>query len=399
MSEERWAWMRRETPTLKKRAYMNTGFSGPMTTGVAEAMQRRIQLELEDGPTTRHVLDDGRETRTRLQEQFAKVFGADPEEVALTTSTGMGVAIVMAGLELEAGDQILTSSVEHGSGAVPLYHARELHGAEVGFVPIGAQDSDGEIVERFASAINAKTRVVMLSEVSYSTGHLLPIPAIAEMAHRVGACLVIDGAQTGGHIPLDVRAIGADAYAIPVQKWLCGPRGLGALYVCPDWLPKVRPSLVDGSYAAEWDLSGTFQPKEDVPGKFQMSAVPPVLAAGAEVALQQYLDSGPQAVFDRVRELNRIAERRFEAIDRVNVESPQHESGRTGLFCFSVAGMDATELVPWLQTEHQVVVRSVREFNYVRLSLHVFNTEDDIERVAAGVEEAIREGIPEAATA
>jgi L-cysteine/cystine lyase len=396
MSAERWAWMRAETPVLASRAYLNTGFSGPMTNAVASAMERRIRLELADGPTTRHVLDDARETRARLQAQFAQVFGADPEEVALTSSTGMGVSIVMAGLELGRGDRILTSSVEHGSGAVPLYHARELHGAEVEFVAVGANDSDGEIVERFASAIDERTRVVMLSEIAYSTGQLLPIPAIAEVAHRVGACVVIDGAQTGGHIPLDVRAMGADAYAIPVQKWFCGPRGLGALYVCPDWLPRVTPSLVDVSHAEEWDLLGAFTPKRDVAGKFQLSATPPVLAAGAEVALQQYLDSGPLAVFERVRELNRIAERRFDRIDGVTVESPRSEAARTGLFCFSAAGLDATELAPYLQAEHGVVTRAVREFNFIRLSLHVFNTEADIERAAVGVEQALREGIPAA---
>jgi L-cysteine/cystine lyase len=394
MSAERWAWWREQTPALKNLAYVNTGFTGLLSNDVAEAMHRRIEFELAEGWTTQAVMDDGRQTRERLTELFAQVFGADAHEVALTTSTSLGVSSVIAAFELSDGDRLLTSSVEHGAGAIPLYHSRLVDNTEVEFIPVSATDSHGEIAERFISAINERTKVVGLSEISFSTGQRLPIKPIVEAAHGVGAIVVIDGAQTGGHIPIDVRESGVDAYAIPAQKWLCGPRGVGALYVSPEALPRLQPVLVDMSYADEWDLEGTFFPKQDVAGKFQFAAVPPILAAGTVPAIEQYFESGPQAIWDQVRALTELAEHRFEQIDGVTIHSPRTAASRTGLFCFRAEGIVSTDLPAYLQSEHGVVCRAVRQEDVVRLSLHTFNNEDDIERVARGVEQALRDGVP-----
>jgi len=397
MTDDRWTWWRSQTPALERRAYMNTGFTGPMSRGVAEAMERRLAFEVAEGPTTHEVLVEGRAIRERLSALYAQVFGGvGPEEVAITSSTTIGVSIGVNGLDLQPGDRLLTSGVEHVGGAVPLYRAREQYGAEVEFIAVSPDDSHGDIAERFVSAIDERTRVVLLSEISYSTGQLLPVDPIVEAAHRVGAIVVIDGAQTGGHIPIDVRASGVDVYAIPAQKWLCGPRGVGAVYVSPEAIDRVQPLIVDGSYAASWDLEGNFAPKEDVAGKYQTSAVSPVLSAGTIVAIEQYLESGPQAVWDRVRDLTKLAEQRFDQIEGVTVTSPRTEQGRSGLFCFRAGDIPSADLPPYLQSEHGVVCRSVREQNVVRLSLHGFNNEDDIERVAQGVEQGLRDGVPPA---
>jgi L-cysteine/cystine lyase len=339
-------------------------------------------------------MDAAREAKEHLRGLLARVLGAEPSEVAITSSTGVGVSTALAGLNLRSGDRILTTSVEHGSGVVPLYHAGAMSEVGVEFVPIGPDDPHGAIVERFISLIDERTCAVMLSEISFATGQLLPVKAITEAAHRVGAVVVIDGAQTAGHVPIDVHDLGIDAYAVPAQKWLCGPRGIGALYVSPEALPRIAPSIVDVSLAEEWDLAGTFTPKGDVPGKYELAAVPPVLVAGAIQATEAYLESGAEAVFDRVRELNRAAEARFATIEGVTIESPRNEESRTGLFCFATEGIDAADLAPWLQREHDVVCRAVRERNVTRLSLHVFNTDADIERAAVGVEAALRDGIP-----
>lgn len=393
MTAERWAELRADIPALERYAYLNTGFAPPPSRSMTAAVQARLDLELQHGSTTRLAMDEARERKEHLRGLFAQVLGADPAEVAITSSTGVGVSTALAGLALRAGDKILTTSVEHGSGVVPLYHAGAMSEVAVEFVPIAPDDSHGTIVERFTSMLDERTCAVMLSEISFATGQLLPVRAITEAAHRVGAVVVIDGAQTAGHVPLDVHELGIDAYAIPAQKWLCGPRGIGALYVSPEALPRIASSIVDVTLAEEWDLAGTFAPKGDVPGKFELAAVPPVLVAGAIQATEACLESGPEAVFDRVRELNRAAEARFATIEGVTIESPRNDESRTGLFCFGTKGIDAADLGPWLQREHDVVCRAVRERNVTRLSLHVFNTEGDIERAAVGVEAALRDGI------
>ena len=172
--------------------------------------------------------------------------------------------------------------------------------------------------------------------------------------------MLVDGAQTAGHIPIDVRASGVDFYAIPSHKWLCGPDGLGALYVREDLIPLVAPTKVSGRAAAEYDLEGGFEPEREKITKYELTTTATALIAGTIEAAEWYLESGPEAVFERTRELNRYADERFSRIDGVEVVSPHHDATRTGLFCFTVDGVEAADVNAFLQQEGRVVCRSGR---------------------------------------
>ncbi len=395
----RWLEWREQTPALREYAYMNSGFAGPERIAVHAAMRRRFDLELLHCSTTRRALDDRYELADRYRTVMGRVVGgATPEEIAITGNTSEGINIVVNGLGLGAGDCVVTTGVEHGSGIVPAYYQRERHGCELAIVPIDAQDSLGQQLESFVAALDAAERpikLVILSEISYSTGQLLPLDAIVKETHRRGGYVLVDGAQTAGHIPIDVRESGVDFYAIPSHKWLCGPDGMGALYVREDLIPLVAPTKVSGRAAAEYDLEGGFEPEREKITKYELTTTATALIAGTIEAAQWFLDSGPEAVFEQVRSLNRYAEQRFGRIEGVSVVSPHRDATRTGLFCFEVDGLEAADVNAFLQQEGRVVCRSVAQFNSVRLSLHAFNTEAEIDRAAEVVERAILEGIPD----
>ena len=395
MSEERWAWLRQQTPVLREYAYLNTGWSGPLSAPVVEAMRRWLELELDHGPTTRRVMADRIELGGRMREVTAQLLGADADEIAITGNTTEGLNIVTNGLDLGPGDGVVTTSVEHSSGIVPAYYLRERRGVELEIVAVAAEDTPGAIVERFATALGERARLVIISEISYSTGQLLPLAEIVQAAHRVGALVLVDGAQTAGHIPIDVHASGVDCYAIPSHKWLCGPDGLGALYIRRDLIPEIEPAKVAGRAAASYDLEGHFEPQREQITKYELTTVSGALIAGTVAATEQHLASGARAVFDRVLELCRYAERRFDRIEQVAVTSPRSDETRSGLFCFRVEGEEASRVSAYLQREAKVVCRAVREYDSVRLSLHAFNTEAELELAAETVERAIADGIPD----
>ena len=395
----RWSAWREQTPALREYAYMNSGFSGPSRLAVHEAVRRRLDLELAHGATTRRALDDRQELVTAYRDTMGRVLGgASPGEIAVTGNTTEGINIVVNGLGLGPGDCVVTTSVEHGSGIVPAYVQRERRGCELVIVPLDAQDSAREVTEAIIAALErarGRLALVILSEIAYSTGQLLPLGAIVEETHRRGGLVLVDGAQTAGHLPIDVRASDVDFYAIPSHKWLCGPEGLGALYVREDLIPRVEPVKVAGRAAVSYDFAGSFEPERGLITKYELTTTPTALIAGTTEAAQWFLDSGPAAVFERATSLSRYAQDRFERVDGVRVLSPRDDATRTGLFCFTVDGLDAAQVNAWLQHESRVVCRSVAQFNSVRLSLHAFNTRADIDRAASSVERAIREGIPD----
>ena len=396
---KRWIEWREQTPALREYAYMNSGFAGPERIAVHAAMRRRLDLELLHGSTSRHALDDRYELADRYRTVMGQlVGGASPDEIAITGNTSEGINIVVNGLNMQSGECLITTAVEHGSGIVPAYYQRERNACELVIVPIDSQDSLGEAMESFAGALagaGGDVKLVILSEISYSTGQLLPLNAIVEETHRRGGLVLVDGAQTAGHIPIDVRESGVDFYAFPSHKWLCGPDGLGALYVREDLIPLVAPTKVSGRAAAEYDLEGGFEPEREKITKYELTTTATALIAGTIEAAEWYLDSGPEAVFERARALNRYADQRFGRIEGVTVVSPHQDATRTGLFCFTVDGLEAADVNAFLQQEAKVVCRSVAQFNSVRLSLHAFNTELDVDRAAETVERAILEGIPD----
>jgi L-cysteine/cystine lyase len=392
----RWQWHRENTPALRDFVYLNCGWSGPMTTQVADAMRAFLDLELALGPTTKEVYEQRLALKDQYRELMAGVIGADPSEIAIAENTTEGLNIVLNGLEFRAGERIVTTGVEHASGIVPAYYLRDRRGADLRIVPLEGSDSPGEVLEKLEAAIGDGARMVILSEISYSTGQLLPLAGIVELAHRRGAQVLVDGAQTAGHLPLHVHESGVDYYAFTAHKWLCGPDGIGALYVREDLIPALEPAKVSGRAAIAYDDVGNFEPQRMLITKFELTTVSAVVIAGAVVAAAQYLESGPEAVFERATALNRYAEKRLSGLPGVAVVSPRSDDTRTGLFAFRLDGLDAGRVSSYLQQRWRIVCRSVPSQQAVRLSLHVYNDESDVDRVSEAVECLLREGMEDA---
>ena len=223
--------IREQIPATKNAVYLNSGWSGPSPRSVVEAIKTRLDYESEEGPTTRPVFESGKAIQAHAKESVASLLNVTPEEILMTQCTTDGLNVVLNGLPWEEGDEVITFGLEHPSVLIPAYHLKSSRGVLVNPLPLNPSDSKEDIINRVLNAITSKTRMLFLSHIQYTCGLKMPVRELRELTKSRGIWMLIDGAQTAGHITLDMRELDCDFYAIPGQKWLLGPDGVGALYI------------------------------------------------------------------------------------------------------------------------------------------------------------------------
>ena len=381
--------IRSQIPVLAHAAYMNTGWSGPPPRRVAQAMKDRIDLELEEGPVSIEVLEAGRAIQAQAREAAARIFNATVDEVMVTRNTTEGLNIVLSGLDWKEGEEIIICDMEHGSVIAPAQLIAQRYGLTVKVVGLDYQDSGETIATKIESAFTPKTRMVFISHILYATGRRMPAEEIGKLARDRGVLFMLDGAQTGGHIQLDMAGSGFDFYSIPGQKWLLGYEGSGALFIRREHLERVHPAHTGGRGIARPADAHNFQPVADTMEKFLGGSVSvPVQAAFLE-ATKFIEEIGMANIESRNLDLADSAKAKLSEIPGVTVTSPSERSDSSGLVSFAVAGQEPISVVERLWQNHRLVVRQVGYPAGTRASIHFFNTEEEIDLLVGGVRELL----------
>jgi L-cysteine/cystine lyase len=344
-------------PVLERVAYLNAGTFGPLAQETIDAMATQAATELERGRGGKQYFDTLIDMRTRVRGVFAELLGTQPDNIALTASTTMGCQIVLSGLRLEPGDEIVTTDEEHFGLLGPLH----VSGARVRVAATRGRSRE-EVLAGLLAEVGPRTRLIALSHVSWVTGSLLPIEAVKS---ETGLPVLVDGAQSVGAIPVHVGD--ADFYTVSGQKWLCGPDATGALYVRDP--ESIRVALPTYWSRDAHDPDGTFEPRAGA-GRFDTGPIPVPSLAGLETALRiapasRFDDA--RAATDRCREL---------LAGRFDVMTPP---GDATLVTFQPEG-DAAETVVRLY-EAGVIVRDIPDTGWVRVSCGYWTSEEHLDRL------------------
>ncbi len=366
--------LREQIPVCKKLVYVNTGWSGPSPLAVTTAIKDRLEYEMEDGPTTPEVLASGKEIQVKAREAVAGLLNAIPEEICLTQNTTAGLNIVMNGLQWSEGDEIITCDLEHSSVLTPGYFRQHRHGAVLKVLHIATNEEKDSIVEKFRAALTERTKLIFISHIQYSSGLRMPVKEIREMTKDRGVLMLLDGAQTAGQIPLDVKELDCDFYSIPAQKWLLGPEGAGALYIRRELIPEVEPTAVSSKASLVHDDPYEFEANTDSIDKFLLTSSSYALIAGFTEAIKFINDVGVRDIERRNIYLASHLKYHLQQMPYVKILSPLRGSLSSGLVSFSIDGVDPKEFVAELWERHQIVARPVGYPPCVRVSLHFFNT-------------------------
>jgi selenocysteine lyase/cysteine desulfurase len=352
--------LRGEFPVLDRIAYLNAGTNGPVPRAAAEAAEEAVRMQSEGGRGDKAFFAQVLRGLEELRGRVSALAGCDPGELALTGSTTDGVNAVLGALDLGAEDEVLTSDEEHPGVLAPLAAARERRGVRVRAAP----------VESLAREVRAETRLVVCSHVSWMTGRVVDAAAIA----ATGAPLLLDGAQGLGAVPTDVRALGCDFYAASGQKWLCGPNGLGYLYVRRERIAALPPPWPGYSCLEAPDRPLDFELRQDA-RRFDIGLPPAHQTAWALAALDTLERPSIERVQERAAELaERLAER---LAGRGATVAPR---GRSTLVSWEDA--DPPAAVTRLRGKG-IVVRDLPRSRWVRASVGGWTSESDLERLLA----------------
>jgi len=379
--------IRSQIPVLAHTAYLNTGWSGPPPARVAQAMKNRIDQELEQGPIMPEVLAAGKEIQAQAREAAARIFNANVEEVLVTRNTTEGLNIVLSGLDWNQGDEIIICDMEHGSVIAPTQLIGQRYGVGVKVVDLEMLDSREAILSKIEAAFTPKTRMVFISHILYATGRRMPAEELRMLTKDKGILLMLDGAQTGGHIELDMASLGFDFYSIPGQKWILGYEGSGALFIRREHLERIHPAHTGGRGVSSPADAHNFQPVTDSMEKFLGGSVSvPVQVAFLE-ATKFIEEVGIKNIEERNLDLAESAKAKLAEVPGVTVHSPLERRDSSGLVSFSIAGQEPVPIVEKLWENYRLVVRQVGYPAGVRASLHFFNTEEEVDLLVGGVRE------------
>lgn len=361
--------------------YCNTGTLGACPADVMNVYIDRLNALEEDLPEWPYFKAGGEpltgyQPMEDIRARVGRFINADYDEIALTQNATMGMSFIANGLELEAGDEVITTDQEHtgGVGSWRLRAARD--GIVVKELPLdSALDGGPEAVIRmYEEAITPRTKVMMCSHITSLFGIVMPAKALCDLAAEHGILSVVDGAQAIGQVPVDVKALGCDAYVASPHKWLMAPKGTGFMYVRRD-LPQTIWGTLAGSNFDNWE-SGAFRFMQ-----FGTGSVPIVHGMIAAFDFVDTMGVGRISHWDL--ELNRHLREGLESMPHAFISSPTHPGFAAAITSFGVEGVSPRDLQNafW---EQKIRVRAQRDDVGVRFCCHLYVDHDDIDR-ALGV--------------
>ena len=350
------AGLRAEFPVFEQFAYLNAGTCGPLPAASVQAVTDVLAQAAADGRSQTYftgMLD----TRGRLRDAYAQLLGAASEDVALTTSTSEGIVRVLAALELQPGDEVLTSDEEHPGLQGPVAAARTQRGITIRVVPFA----------QIADAVGPDTKLVACSHVSWVNGCV-----VQDLSGVGDVPVLLDGAQGIGAIATDVSSLRCAFYAGSGQKWLCGPVGSGMLWVSPDWNERVPASGPTYLNLAEPSAGLDAVPHAGA-ARHDTSAQSLETTAAALAALGVLSDAGWAEVHEQAAAL------------AGSLADALAERGR------EVAPRDRTTLVSWKDddpaatrvklAQDGVIIRDLPGTGLLRASVGAWNDASDVDRL------------------
>ncbi len=369
---------------------LNNGFTCPTPRVVLESVWRYMEIINMLPFHYQRMIQKNIQT---IRRRMAAEFGCDLEELALTRGASESLQIAQNGLDLEAGDEVITTEQDYPRMLTTWDQRKRRDGIKVTRFQFPVPTTQDDLYQRFENAISPRTKVFHFCHITNLTAQMFPVKRLARLARSKGIFTIVDGAHALGHFPFKLRDLECDAYGVSLHKWLLAPIGNGCLYMRKESIPKF------------WPLQAAPARQVDDIRKFEAIGTHPwAIRAALGEALAFHQAIGAERKAARMRYLTLRWANALKKYPRVKVLSNLGEPPETwGVAAVYIDGIDVRDLARFLMDKYRVIVVPLTggvppnaRFDYqaIRVSPNVYTTLEEIDTFVMAMEDAIKNGVP-----
>jgi isopenicillin-N epimerase len=370
---------------------LNNGFTCPMPRVALESVGRYMDM-INMLPVHYQGMVAG--NVQTIRRRMAMEFGCDPEEMALTRGASESLQIVQNGIDLKAGDEVITTEQDYPRMLTTWDQRMRRDGIKVTRLQFPVPATQDFLYNMFEKAISPHTKVFHFCHITNLTAQLFPVKRLSRLARSKGIVTIVDGAHALGHFPFKLRDLECDAYGVSLHKWLLAPLGNGCLYVRREMIPRF------------WPLQAAPEQQDSDIRKFESIGTHPWAiraALGESLAFHQAIGAERKAA--RLRYLTLRWANALKSQPRVKILSELSEPAQCwGVAAVNIEGIDVRQLARFLMDKYRIVVvplvggappNSVFDYQALRVSPNVYTTLEEIDTFVEAMEDAIKSGVPE----
>ena len=378
--EDYWAEVRTAFTVDRNIINLNNGGVSPSPRVVQDAMRRYLEISnMAPVHTMWKILEPQVES---VRRRLAAAFGCDPEEMAITRNASEALEICQFGLDLKAGDEVLTTNQDYPRMITTWRQRERRDGIVLKMIsfPVPPPSLD-DLYQRIERAVTPQTRAILICHMTNRTGQIFPVKKICQMARARNIEVIVDGAHAFAHFPFKLADLDCDYYGTSLHKWLLAPHGTGLLYVRRSKIPKLWPLM-----AAPPSMT------EDI-RKFEEIGTHPAANHNAiGEALTFHESIGVERKAARLRYLRERWSRRLAALPRVQILTSSDPAQSCGLGFVSVKGADPAKLTNTLWEKYGILVVSIASEEYagLRITPNIYTTLQEIDTFCEAMEKEIR---------
>ena len=382
--EAYWHNVRQMFPIAKDLTYLNNGTFGPSPYPVIDAVHNGMMDADRDGNYGSY---------DSVPAKIAKFVGASDDEITLTHNVTDGINLACWGVPLQKGDEVILTTHEHVGNAMPWMNRQKVTGIVIKkYTPAKTAE---ETLNRINALITKKTKAIATPHIPCTQGQVLPIKEICKLARDKGIFSLIDGAHGAGMMPLDLHDMGCDTYASCSHKWMMGPKGTGFFYARKDFRDTIQAFYMGGGTDdGKWDIMtdpitiGGYAPSGH---RFFGGTQANALYTGVVASIDFINTIGIQNVHNRIKYLGKYTQDRLlEFGNKIELLTPTEERSRCAVNGFKIKGVDYHKFFDDCAVK-KIRIRAVPEngINCLRVSTHIYNNKEDIEKLMEMIKKAV----------